>query len=160
MEHFHDQSKVWIYLANRPFTSAETEAINSSLSAFCKEWTAHGANLKATGAVRFNQFIVLMVDETAAGASGCSIDKSVRFIQSLEKAYDVQLFNRLMVAIKKDEEILVEPLNLIQELVASGAVNASSLVFNNAVTTKGEMEEKWLLPLKDSWLAARLSVAL
>lgn len=159
MHHFHDQSKVWIYLANRPFTESETGSINQAITSFCKEWSAHGTNLKAAGEIRFNQFIILMVDETAAGASGCSIDKSVRFIQSLERTYDVQLFNRLLIAIKEEKEIKLIPLNDFQELIKSGAIHATTLVFNNAVTTKGEMNNTWLLPLKDSWLGARLSVA-
>jgi hypothetical protein len=51
-------------------------------SNFCIQWTAHGANLKAYGEVRHHRFIVMIVDETAAGASGCSIDKSIHFIRN------------------------------------------------------------------------------
>jgi hypothetical protein len=38
----------------------------------------------------------------------------------------------------------------------NGFVDSDTLYFNNTVQTKAELEEKWLIPLKDSWLASRL----
>ena len=154
---FHPASRVWIYMSDREFTDVESGDINRSLKHFCREWTAHGADLHAHGEVRFNRFILLMVDETIAGASGCSIDKSVHFIKELEREYGVQLFNRLLFAWKKGTQIHVSPLHDLQQLFDAHEISEETIVFNNAVTGKQELDEKWMLPLKDSWMYTRIN---
>src|SRR5215467_9021763 len=104
---FSPQSRVWLYLSSHEFTDQETMELNELLKQFCVEWTAHGTNLFARGEVLHGRFIMLMVDETNAGASGCSIDKSVHFIQAIEKKYDTQLFNRMLVAFQVGEKVYV-----------------------------------------------------
>jgi hypothetical protein len=42
-------------------------------------------------------------------ATGCSIDKSVQFIQSLEKKYDVDLLDKMNVTFKLGEHIAHKP---------------------------------------------------
>src|SRR6185295_14012622 len=113
---FSDQSRIWIYLSNRVFTEAEVSELNQLLEQFCIQWTAHGSNLKAGGEVLHHRFIILMVDETAAGASGCSIDKSIHFIQQIEKQFSVNLFNRMLFAWKAGEEVHVSNLSDLQKL--------------------------------------------
>ncbi len=149
-------SKTWVYMSNRPFTDLEASEILRSLNYFTKEWTAHGFNLKASGELRFNRFIVLMVDETLAGASGCSIDKSVHFIKSVEQQYDVDFFNRLLFAWKKQDEIHVSPLGALSDLYDNHQISDETIVFNNNVATKKQLEESWMVPLKKSWMFSRL----
>ena len=84
-----DHSRIWIYQANRSFTDAELEEISADLSLFLQQWTAHGSQLKAGFEIRYKRFLVIGLDQSAASASGCSIDASVHFIQQLEKKYGV-----------------------------------------------------------------------
>lgn len=155
MNNFNEESRVWVYMSNRPFTGDESDSIEAALTEFCRDWTAHGSQLHAEGEVRYNQFIVLMVDESAAGASGCSIDKSVHFIQTIERKYQVQLFNRLLVGWMNGNSIQVAPLNQLQQYIDSNVLRDETLVFNNAVTTKKELDKNWMLPFSKSWLASR-----
>jgi len=71
-----DSARIWIYQANRTFTDAEMAEIRTDLEAFLTQWTAHGADLKAGYELPYSRFIVLGLDQTHAGASGCSIDAS------------------------------------------------------------------------------------
>ena len=153
---FSDHSRVWIYMSNRPFTDIEVSDIEMALIRFCKEWTAHGSNLSAKGEVRFNRFIILMVDEIQAGASGCSIDKSVHFIKEIEEEYNVQLFDRLLIAWMQDDEVKTTPFSEIEKLLEDGAISENTLVFNNAITTKKDLDQRWTIPLKESWMASRI----
>ncbi|MEO6167068.1 MAG: hypothetical protein ABIO46_12515 [Chitinophagales bacterium] len=157
MQNFHQQSRVWIYLSDRAFTDVEVSDLSMALKFFCEEWSAHGTNLKAAGEIRYSRFIILMVDETAAGASGCSIDKSVHFIQEIEKEYGVQLFNRLLVAWKKEREVLVAPLQELQQLFDDGIIDGDTLIFNNTINSKKELDGKWLMPLRESWMYSRIN---
>ncbi|MBA3647951.1 MAG: ABC transporter ATPase [Chitinophagales bacterium] len=157
-QNFDDQSRVWIYTCNRAFTDTESRDINNALKLFCKEWTAHGSTLLAKGEIFYNRFIVLMVDETHAGASGCSIDKSVHFMQVIESEYQVQLFNRLLVSWKAGNNINVTALNDLDKLIENGEITEDTLVFNNTITLKKHFDQRWIIPLKESWLASRVSL--
>ena len=81
MNNFSPQSKVWVYQSNREFTASETEEIKKIGLLFTRDWTAHGSQLNASLDILYNRFIVVMVDENDASASGCSIDKSLAFIK-------------------------------------------------------------------------------
>jgi len=76
-----DTTRVWIYQAQTPFTENKIAEIRQHISNFTTSWVSHNNQLRAFGDIYHNQFIVLMVDESLAGASGCSIDKSVHFIK-------------------------------------------------------------------------------
>lgn len=153
---FSPDSRVWIYLSNRVFTDAEVSELNQLLQQFCIQWTAHGSNLKANGEVLHQRFIVLMVDETAAGASGCSIDKSVHFIQQIEKEFDIDLFNRMLIAWKAGEKVHVSNLNDLQKLFDEGTINAETVVFDAVITSKKEFDERFEIRLGQSWMMKRI----
>src|SRR5450432_1406118 len=108
MNTLDDSSRIWIYVSDRKFAASEISELNNLLAIFCREWTSHGSQLAAEGEILHNQIIVLMADETKAGASGCSIDQSVHFIQSLEQKFSVHLFNRMLVPVLYDNELHVE----------------------------------------------------
>ena len=69
---FSPDSRVWIYVAERPLTADEAQVVSEALAEFTQRWTAHNQSLQATGELFQQQIILLMVDETHAGASGCS----------------------------------------------------------------------------------------
>ncbi|MEL6976420.1 MAG: ABC transporter ATPase, partial [Bacteroidota bacterium] len=69
-----DESRVWIYQSNRSFTEAEITEIKEGLAQFLTQWTAHGSELKAGFTIKYKRFIVIALDQSLAGASGCSID--------------------------------------------------------------------------------------
>src|SRR5690348_8895909 len=94
---FADDSKVWIFQGNRPFTEKEQKEIDEQLYQFYAQWTAHGAPVKGWAKLLFGQFIVVMADETSTGVTGCSTDGMVRVIKSLEKQYNVNFFDRMTI---------------------------------------------------------------
>jgi len=156
---FSPESKVWLYLSSREFAVTEADELNELLNRFCVQWTAHGKNLHAKGAVLNRRFIVLMVDESRAGASGCSIDQSIHFIQSVERKYNTQLFNRMLVAIKDGEKVSVLSASQAKERLSEGLLNENTPVFNTLVQTKAELDQQFIIPLKESWLAKYLQPA-
>lgn len=156
-ENFHADSRVWIYQCERAFNEIETDQINELLHEFTQNWTSHGAKVKGFGQVFFNQFIVLMADETASEVSGCSTDSSVRIIKNIEETYQVSLFNRQLLGFFINEKIELIPLQDIQKSFESKIINAETLYFNNIVLHKKELEENWITPLKNSWLRNKIA---
>lgn len=100
-----------------------------------------------------NRFILLMVDESQADASGCSIDSSVRFLKQLQAKYGVDLFDRMAFSYKDGEEVHTVSRDKFNELYASGAINDDTLVFDTLVNTKAGFDAGWLKPLSESWHA-------
>ena len=156
-DNFHADSRVWIYQSERAFNEIETTQINELLHKFTANWTSHGAKVKGFGQVFFNQFIVLMADETASEVSGCSTDSSVRIIKNIEETYQVSLFNRQLLGFLINEKIELIPLQEIQKSFESKLINAETLYFNNIVLHKKELEESWIMPLKNSWLRNKIA---
>ena len=156
-DNFHAESRVWIYQCERSFNEIETTQINELLQEFTTNWTSHGAKVKGFGQVFFNQFIVLMADETASEVSGCSTDSSVRVIKNIEETYQVSLFNRQLLGFLINEKIELIPLQEIQKSFESKLINAETLYFNNIFLHKKELEESWIIPLKNSWLRNKIA---
>ncbi len=146
-----EHSRIWIYQSNRSFTDNEIQEIEADLTNFLKEWTAHGSHLHAGFEVKYKRFIVIGLDQTNASASGCSIDASVHFMQSLEKKYSVELLDRMNVSFKQGDFIAYKPLKDFKKMAKDKAVSANTIVFNNLVATKQEYLENWEVPASESW---------
>ncbi len=149
--HFSENSRVWVYQSDRELTDNEALQIKVLLDNFTTGWTAHNNQLKAKAEIRYNRFIILIVDESQAGASGCSIDKSVHFMQQIESQFGINLFDRFNLAYRQGSEVLAASRAQFEELLKQGSINADTIVFNNLVQNLTELENKWEVPFKDSW---------
>ncbi|NII81471.1 MULTISPECIES: ABC transporter ATPase [unclassified Pedobacter] len=148
---FSPQSRVWIYQSDRKFTSIEETEILNKLAAFTNQWKAHGNELLAKAEIRYGFFIILTVDESQAGVTGCSIDSSVRLIKEIEQEYHVDLFNRFNIAYKVNGEVVVNSKEDFETLVNIKQVTPETIVFNNMVQNLAELESKWEVPFQNSW---------
>jgi hypothetical protein len=148
---FSPQSKVWIYQGDREFSAQEVISIQQQLNDFTAQWKAHGHQLQAKAEIYYNYFIVFTVDEATAGATGCSIDASVRIVKGLEQQYGIDLFNRFNMAYKVDGKVTVVNKEDFETLISIKKVTPETIVFNNMVQTLADFETKWEVPFKDSW---------
>lgn len=155
---FMADSTVWIYQSNRRFLMSEALEIENMLQAFAADWKSHGAPVKGFATIFFGQFIVLMADQSATTVGGCSTDSSVRLIKAIEKAFGVQLFDRLSLAFIKKDKVELLPYAQLQYAIDNGFIHAETIYFNNLVNTRNALENNWMIPVKDSWLANKLTV--
>jgi len=154
---FDPESKVWVYQSGRTFSMAEALEIEEMLKNFTAKWLSHGVPVKGAGYLFFGQFVILMADETAAGVSGCSTDSSVRLIKDTEQRFQVNMFDRTSLAFVVKDKIQLLSLSQLQYALDNGFIDAETLYFNNLVQTKAELETEWIIPVKDSWLAKKIS---
>lgn len=154
---FHPDSRVWVYQCNRIFTLNEALEIEEILKEFTQQWKSHGTPVKGDTHLFFGQFIVLIADETATGLSGCSTDSSVRLIKDIEQRFAVNMFDRTTLAFVVKDKIQLLPLSQLQYAAENGFINPDTLYFNNLVQTKEELESKWIIQVKNSWLNSRVS---
>lgn len=148
---FSENSKVWIYQSTRELNESEITRIAHVLDEFTTGWTAHNHQLKAKYEIRYNRFIVLIVDETQAGASGCSIDKSVNLMKSLEQEFNISLFDRFNIAYRDGDTVRSVGRFEFEDLIKQGKVDAETIVFNNLVPTLKDLNTQWEVPFKNSW---------
>jgi len=150
---FHPASRVWIYQSNRLFSLHEAFQIEDILKSFVSNWNSHGTPVSGYANLFFGQFIVLIADETRSGVSGCSTDSSVRMIKDIEQLFNVTLFDRLLLGFIVKERIQMVPIAQLQYAIENNFVEPATLYFNNTVLNLEQFKEKWLIPLKESWVA-------
>lgn len=154
---FYSDSRVWIYQSSRLFTISEAFEIEERLRGFTLQWKSHGTPVKGEAHLFFGQFIVLVADETATGVSGCSTDSSVRLIKEIEEQFSVNLFDRTTLAFVIKEKVQLLPLSQLNYAAENGFINPETLFFNNLAQTKEELENRWIIPVNDSWLIKKIS---
>lgn len=157
-EDFNDNSKVWVYQSSRLFLMSEAFEIEDVLKNFVASWKSHGDEVKGYANLFFGQFIILMADETQSGVSGCSTDSSVHVIKEIEKKFSVDLFNRQNLAFIVKDKIQLLPLSQLNYAIENNFIDSNTLYFNNTILTKKELIDKWIVLVKESWLAKRIPV--
>lgn len=157
-ETFDPKSRVWIYQSNRLFSIQEALQLEQLLEDFVSNWQSHGTPVKGYANLLFGQFIILMADESATGVSGCSTDSSVRLMKKIEELFNVQLFNRQLLAFFVKDRIEMLPLAQFPYAIENNYISGDTYYFNNLVLTKDELLRNWIVPVKDSWLKTRVSL--
>lgn len=156
-ENFHDDSRVWIYQSNRMFFISEALEMEDMLKDFIQNWDSHGVPVKGYANLFFGRFIIIMADETATGVSGCSTDKSVRLIKSIEERFKVDMFNRQSLAFVVKNKIELVPMSQLSYAFENNFLDKETLYFNNTVLTKKQLADNWITPIQNSWLSKQLN---
>ncbi|MEM6397044.1 MAG: hypothetical protein AAF741_11915 [Bacteroidota bacterium] len=147
-------SRIWIYAAERKLLPAEVQIAQQTAQAFVQQWGSHGQPLNAGAQVLHDRFLVLGVDQSSAGASGCSIDSSVHFVQRLGAELGVDFFNR-MVFHYRDTDGEVKSLHRMDFAKAyqEGHLTGTTKVFDPLVDTVAALGTDFEKPLSESWHA-------
>mgnify|MGYP000288516791 CR=1 FL=1 len=146
-----NNSRVWVYQSEREFTEGEIDFISKNAIQFIENWTKHGSDLQGSFTIKYNQFLVLAVDEGFNNVSGCSIDASVHFVQELEKVLKVDMMNKMNISFKDGNHINIVKMNVFKEFVKENKINGETVVFNNMIATKDDFENRWEIPASQSW---------
>lgn len=153
MESLAEQSRIWIYQADRELSPEESDKIATILESFCKDWTAHNNSLKAGYRIAYKRFLILIVDESRNDASGCSIDKSVHAIRNIGTEYGINFFGRTEMGYLMENKLRTLPFHEISQAVKKGTINDKTLFFDTRIATLGELDRNFLKPLGEHWLA-------
>jgi len=146
-----DNSRVWVYQANRTFTSSELTELYEILASFNTSWEAHGTKLNSAIEVFYNQFIVFFVDQQSQEATGCSIDKSIGIVKIIQQKLSVDLLDRLNLTYKVGSDISTIKMVDFQTKAKAGEISESTIVFNNLVETKADFLANWETTAGNSW---------
>ena len=149
-----ENARLWIFAAERQLDARERERVLAVVDGFISQWAAHNRPLTTARDLRYDQFVFVAVDESAAGASGCSVDALVRQMKGLQAELGVELVNHSPVLYRDGECIARVAREQFAELAEEGRVTRQTVVFDNTVTTVGAVRGgRWELPVDDSWHA-------
>lgn len=151
IEKLPDLSRVWIYQSERVLSEEEVEIAKNMCVKFADQWTAHQQELLASADVVNERYLVLAVNEEVHGASGCSIDSSVRFVEELGRRINTSFFDR-RIPVVIDGELELLSTSEVKELSILGKINENSIFFNNLVPTIHEFRNNWKQKAGDGWL--------
>lgn len=145
-------SRVWIYQAGRQFSPTEKQLVSNRLKFFCEGWNTHGNGMPSSFQILDDQVLILAVDESNLGASGCSIDSSVKVLRELENSMGINLTDQGKVSYKSnDGQLKVASALGIKSKVTEGEIEAETLVINPLIQRKEELGDVWISAGK-TWL--------
>jgi hypothetical protein len=148
-------ARLWIFAAERRLTEGEQRTLLDAVDGFLDQWKAHGAPLAAGRQLWDGQFLFVAVDESSAGASGCSVDAMVRVLTALERSLGLELVNHAPVLFRTSDRGVARVSRAeFADLARRGVVSPDTIVFNNTLTRLEELRaDRWETPARNSWHA-------
>jgi hypothetical protein len=150
-----DNSRIWIFQSALPLDVDSGTQLIQSVHWFINDWTAHQQSLTASAEIRDDFFLVVAVDEAAAGASGCSVDKLFRFVQDFERENGIRLTERNQVVVY-GERATALPLDAVIEQVTSGLISSDAAIYDVTVESLGDYRSRFVAPVGQTWLSRYL----
>jgi hypothetical protein len=150
-----DASRVWVFGSDRPLTEEGTKTLLEGVEEHLKNWKAHGEPLTVASQLRDHRFLVIAVDQSTAGATGCSIDGLFRVLQGLESKLGASLVGGGRV-FYRDGTGAVQSASRgdVPGLAKSGAITKDTVVFDTSLTDLGAFRSGFEKRSKESWIAS------
>jgi len=153
-----DDARVWVFASaselDRPAASRLLDAVDDFLSA----WNAHGSPLVCARDWRADRFLAVGVDQSTAGASGCSIDGLFRTLARLEPELGTKLLGGARVFYRDPAgQVQVTTRAAFGDLAKAGIVSAETPVFDTSLTSAEAWREAFERPARQSWHAELLT---
>ncbi len=145
-----EEAKVWIYPSSRKFYPQEIDELNEKLKIFVEGWKQDDESFKASFELKYTRFIIFSAEGNTA-LLNADIDKQVAFILQLQEVYNVELLDRMNVCFKQGEYTQYKELKDFKKLIKNKAVTEKTIVFDNLIETKQELENHWEVPISESW---------
>lgn len=148
-------NRVWTYIINKNLSEETLNALLTDGINFIKNWTAHEQKLSASFEIFKNKIIIVKVNEEVFSASGCSIDKLTRFIKEMEIKFSIELMNRLLVAYKHKDDLIITNVSEIKGLLTQKQISENTIVYNTSLANSSDLAN-WEQALKNTWLSKYL----
>ena len=145
-----EEAKVWVYPSSRKFYPQEIDELKEKLQSFVEAWKQEDEDFKASFELKYDRFVVFSAEEDAQ-LTNADIDQQVAFILQLQQEYEVELLDKMNVCFKQGEFIQYKDVKEFKTLLKKKSVSAKTVVFDNLVQTKGELENYWEVPITESW---------
>ena len=140
-------ARLWIYIAPRTLSAEESATLNENAKHFFGEWHAHGQPLMAWSTLWQNRVWIIAADEQKAAASGCSIDRMVRWVNQVGDALGVSFLDRMWLILASPDG----PQFLHLDMQKPISVPANAHFFDHTATHAEQLSKRWPAPVAGSW---------
>jgi hypothetical protein len=139
-----DSARVWVFGSDKQLSEDEATALMRDVGDHLANWKAHGEPLTVGSQLLDDRFLVVAVDQSTAGASGCSIDGLFRVLQAVQSKLGANLVGggRLFYR-DRHGHIQCVPRADLDDLRASGAITKDTVVFDTTITDLGTFRRKF-----------------
>jgi len=157
IEDLPDSSRTWVFGANSNLDDGATELLLREVDRFLSQWHAHGSPLTTARDWKYGRFLTVAVDQSTAGASGCSIDGLFRSLKALEPRLGASLVTSGLV-FYRDSKGTIHSVDRerFTTLSGEGKIKPNTRVFDPTVTTLREWRARFELDAAQSWHAGLL----
>ena len=152
-----DDARVWVFAAADPVSGEQADRLLAAVDEWLADWKAHGEPLTCARDWRDDRFLAIGVDQSTAGASGCSIDALFRVFKTLQASGGPSLLGASRVFYRNDSGDIVAQL---RAEFAKSHVGLDTIVFDTTITTAGAYRMAFEKSLRDSWHRELLATAL
>jgi hypothetical protein len=147
-----DHARVWVFAAERPLEGPAREALLADVDVFLDGWAAHGTPLRCGRDFVHDRFLMIAVDERAAGVSGCSVDALTRQLREHERRLGAALLDNGPVHYRADGGVTRVSRAQFGTLADAGTVTPDTVVFDTTVPDLGAVRSgKWETPARGAW---------
>ena len=147
-------ARVWVFGAANELTPPASERLLDAVDAFLGQWNAHGSPLTCGREWRDGRFLAIGVDQSSAGASGCSIDGLFRTLARLEPELGTSLLGGGRVYYRDLEgRVNAATRTTFSEFAREGRIGPDTPTFDTSVTTAAGWREQFERPARESWHA-------
>jgi len=147
-----EQAKVWVFPSSRKFYPQEIDGLQKKIENFLNEWEDQKISLTCAYKLAYGRFIILAMDTAEISLSLTAHETLTTFIQKLEKQHKLILLDRMNVCYKQGEFVQYKDLKEFKTLIKNKAVSKKTVVFNNMINLKVELNYDWEINIMDSWL--------
>ncbi len=150
-ESLSEMAKVWVYPSSRKFYQNELSEVEDKIKNFISEWKNEDPSFKASYRFLYDRFVVILAEEDESKLTNQDLDQVVVFILSLQIEYDIELLDRMNVCFKQGEYVQYKEVKEFKKLLKNKSVSKNTVVFDNLIQSKEELENFWEVPITESW---------
>jgi len=147
-----NEGKLWIFPSSRKFYPQEIAGIKEKIEDFLNDWDDQGILIRSSYKLKYDRFIIIAVDDSLNSLSVEAHNILITFIQELEKTVEILLMDKMNVCYKQGEFVQYKDLIEFKKMMKAKGVSQKTIVFNNMITLKEELEYHWEINIMDSWL--------
>jgi hypothetical protein len=147
-------ARVWVFGAASELDSRGSDRLLAAVDDFLSQWNAHGSPLVCARDLRDGRFLAIGVDQSTAGASGCSIDGLFRTLARLEPELGTTMLGGGRVYYRDEAgAVKATTRQAFNALAREGKVGADTHVFDTSLTTVAAWRDEFERPVRASWHA-------
>jgi len=109
------------------------------------------SEIKSSYKILHDLFLIISVESNFSNPSGCSIDKLINFIKKINQLYDIDFLNRLNISYRDGNMVKLVDIAGFKKLILEGTIKSDTIIFNNTLNIKAELNENWEIKASKSW---------